>query len=144
MAIFFQVRGRRERASNFPLLDDSLVSMIINDAQARLVTSTASPQTSRQSSQNSANRLRVVPMNRVSFEPNLPRMSNRSGHLLNCTPGTSDTPSVLVSLSTHEARALKGHSVSSKSPLRVRYGNEGVVWRNRKKCFPDKGSLILY
>ena len=80
-----QVRGRRERASNFPLLDDSLVSMIINDAQARLVTSTASPQTSRQSSQNSANRLRVVPMNRVSFEPNLPRMSNRSGHLLNYT-----------------------------------------------------------
>ena len=37
-------RARAGQRNLFPLLDDSLISVIINDAQARLVTSTASPQ----------------------------------------------------------------------------------------------------
>ena len=42
-----------------------------------------------------------------------------------------------------ESRAQEGRRVSSKSPSRVRDGDEGVVRRNgREQCFSDKGSLI--
>ena len=39
--------------------------------------------------------------------------------------------------------ALEGRLVSSKSPSRVRDGDEGAAGRNaREQCFPDEGSLI--
>ena len=42
-----------------------------------------------------------------------------------------------------EARNLKGHSVCSKSPSRVRDRDKGVAGRNRReKYFPEDGSLI--
>ena len=42
-----------------------------------------------------------------------------------------------------ESRAREGRRVSSKSPSRVRDGDEGVAGRNGQKlCFPDEGSLI--
>ena len=69
------------------------------------------------------------------------------------SPGTS-APSVahlMVSLylccsgsnARGKPRALEGHCASSKSPSRVRDGDEGVAGRNgREYCFPDEGSLI--
>ena len=42
-----------------------------------------------------------------------------------------------------EWRALEGRRVSSKSPSRVRDGDEGVAGRNkREQRFPNEGSLI--
>ena len=46
--------------------------------------------------------------------------------------------------STRESRYLKGRRLSSKSPSRVRDGDEGVAGRNRReKYVPNEGSLIF-
>ena len=68
-------------------------------------------------------------------------------------PGTSvpSTPHLTMSLylcssgsnARGKSRAWEGRRVSSKSPSRVRDGDEGVAGRNgREYCFPDEGSLI--
>ena len=42
-----------------------------------------------------------------------------------------------------ESRALEGHSGdSSKSPSMVRDGDEGVAGRNKRRYFPNEGSLL--
>ena len=51
--------------------------------------------------------------------------------------------SVVSDNARSESKALEGCRVSSKSPSRVRDGDEGVAGRNgREKCFTDEGSLI--
>ena len=68
-------------------------------------------------------------------------------------PGTSAPSAAHLTVSLYrcssgsnargELRAWEGRRVSSKSPSRVRDGDEGVAGRNvRELCFPDEGSLI--